>query len=235
MPKCQSCAANYDDNFRLCPYCGTAKPTPQVLVVQGADPRMYEEGVLKLKCRIESQVVATNKGLFGKTSEQREPMRIVQIELAAMSHEKGEYIALTSDKFRHLLPTKEGLDRYFFGLYEPKKLEKYLRNAFDHIETGTRYESGNWFQKQELFESLFREQKRAWETFNAALRNEGWFGITDEAIGRRLPRSGNAGWWSILARYPSGLWGDIKPKDPFHEPYYDESDRMRNYRYRRQI
>jgi len=85
-----------------------------------------------------------------------------------------------------------------------------------------------------LLETLFREQRDAWVSFNTALRDAGWFGVTDEAIGRRLPRSGNGGWWSILARYPSG-WADIKPKDPYHEPYYDESDRMRNYRYRRQI
>lgn len=56
MPKCQSGAANYDDNFRYCPYCGTAKPNPQVVVMQGADPRLYEEGVLRLRCILEKQV-----------------------------------------------------------------------------------------------------------------------------------------------------------------------------------
>lgn len=96
MPKCSSCAANYDENFRYCPYCGTARPIPQILVVQGqADTRLYEESVLRLKCLIEKQVTGHGKGLFGRAFEQREPMRIVQIELVAMNHERGEYVALT--------------------------------------------------------------------------------------------------------------------------------------------
>lgn len=233
MPKCQSCAKNYDDNFRYCPYCGTAKSTPQVLMVQGADPRLYEEGVLRLKCIIENQVVGTGKGLFGKTYEQREPLRVVQVELAAMSHDRGDYIALTSDRFRHLLPTKEHGYSYLLG-YAPSELEQDLRDAFDLVETGKQYNPGRPPWMRPLLETLFREQRDAWVSFNTELRDAGWFGVTDEAIGRRLPRSGNGGWWSVLAQYPSG-WADIKPKDPYHEPYYDESDRMRNYRYRRQI
>lgn len=234
MPKCQSCAANYDDNFRYCPYCGTAKPTPQVLVVQGADPRLYEEGVLRLRCMIENQIVATGTGLFGKTYEQREPLRIVQVELAAMSHDRGDYIALISNRFRHLLPRKEHEHSSYLGGYAPSELEQHLRDAFDLVETGKQYIPGRPPWLRPLLETLFREQRDAWESFNTALRDAGWFGVTDEAIGRRPPRSGNGGWWSILAQYPSG-WADIKPKDPYHEPYYDESDRMRNYRYRRQI
>lgn len=233
MPKCQSCVANYDDNFRYCPYCGTAKPTPQVLVVQGADPRLYEEGVLRLRCIIETQVVDTGKGLFGKTYEQREPLRIVQIELAAMSHDRGDYIAQISDRFRHLLPTKEHGYSYL-GAYSYQELEQYLRDAYDWVETGKQYIPGRPPWMRTLLETLFREQRDAWVSFNTALRDAGWFGVTDEAIGRRLPRSGNGGWWSILAQYPSG-WADIKPKNPYQEPYYDESDRLRNYRYRKQF
>lgn len=115
MPKCQSCAANYDDNFRFCPYCGTTKPTPQVVLVQGGDPRSYEEGVLRLKCIMEKQVVATHKGWFGGTFEQREPVRIVQIELLARNHDRGEYVALTSASFRHLCRTDGLID--VFGIF----------------------------------------------------------------------------------------------------------------------
>lgn len=225
MPKCQSCAANYDDNFRYCPYCGTAKPTPQVLVVQGADPRLYEEGVLRLKCILETQVFGSHKGWFGKISELRSPVRINQIELVALSHEKGEYIALTSATFRHLLPTNSESIRYLIG-YLKRDIEEPLRSAQDFVETGKQYDRGNndYFRMQQtFFEALYREQKKAWESFFESLRNEGWFGITDEAIGRRRP-------YDILAGYPTGFY-NIKPKDPYKEPYYHG---MKEYRYRKQ-
>jgi hypothetical protein len=228
MPKCQSCAANYDDNYRYCPYCGTAKPIPQVLAVQGADPRLYEEGVLRLKCILETQVIGSYRGWFGKISELRSPVRINQIELVGLSHEKGQYIALTSATFRHLLPTNSESTRYLIG-YGPKDLEEPLRSAQDFVETGKQYDRGNndYFQMQQtFFEALCHEQKKAWESFNESLRNEGWFGITDEAIGRRFP-------FDILAE-GSYDWYDYKPKDPYKEPYY-MSHRMRNHRYRRQI
>ena len=70
MPKCNSCAANYDDNFRYCPYCGAAKSAPNIRLVQvQSDPRLYEEGVLRLKCILETQVIGSYKGWFGKISE----------------------------------------------------------------------------------------------------------------------------------------------------------------------
>lgn len=153
MPKCQSCAANYDDNLPYCPYCGTARPNPQIVVVQGADPRSYEEGVLRLRCIIENQVVDTGKGLFGKTYEQREPMRIVQIELAAMSHDRGDYVALISDRFRHLLP-KEPHGSFYLGTYAPRELEQHLRDAFDWVETGKQYISGRPPWMRPLLEAL---------------------------------------------------------------------------------
>ncbi len=230
MPKCQSCAANYDDNFRYCPYCGTAKPNPQVLVVQGADPRLYEEGVLRLKCIVEKQVIGSYKGWLGKTREEQQPVSIDQIELVALSHEKGEYIALTSTRFRHLMPIDQepGMPRYLSGLYS-RDLAEPLRYALDYVEIGKQYDRGNneYFKMQQtFFETLFREQKNAWEGFCASLKSGGWFGITDEAIRRSFPVG-------MLGDYPTG-WDDVKPKDPYKEPFYNNSYAMKRYRYRRQ-
>lgn len=39
--KCPSCAANYDDKFSFCPYCGTSQPRPPAVLVQIEEPR-YE-------------------------------------------------------------------------------------------------------------------------------------------------------------------------------------------------
>lgn len=229
MPKCNSCAAHFDDNFRCCPYCGTAKSAPNVLVVQvQSDPRRYEEGVLRLKCILETQVIGSYKGWFGKISELRSPVRINQIELVALSHERGEYIALTSAEFRTLMPTEPGSYRYLLG-YGSKDLEDPLKSAYDYVETGKQYDRGNndyLRMQQTFFETLYREQKKAWEGFYESLRNEGWFGITDEAIGRRLP-------FDILAQEAYDSFYDYKPKYPYKEPYY-MSHRMRNYRYRRE-
>ena len=36
--KCPSCAANYDDKFSFCPYCGTSKPQPPTVRLQVEQP-----------------------------------------------------------------------------------------------------------------------------------------------------------------------------------------------------
>jgi hypothetical protein len=232
MPKCQSGAANYDDNFRYCPYCGTAKPNPQVVVMQGADPRLYEEGVLRLRCILEKQVIGSYKGWLGKTKVEQQTVSIDQIELVALSHEKGEYVALTSATFRKLMPVDhESIKGSYLGRNNYREyLEEPLKNAHDYVERGHQYDRGNneyVNMRQVFFETLYRELKSAWESFCASLRNDGWFGITEEAI-RRSPPVG------VLGRYPDG-WDDIKPKDPYKEPFYNYSAILKRYRYRRQV
>lgn len=216
MPKCQSCAANYDDNFRFCPYCGTAKPTSHILVVQNADPRLYEEGVLRLKCVLEKQVIGTYKPWLGRTKVEQQPVSINQIELVALSHEKGEYLALTSATFRQLMPfNREHYIPHYLAGYTSEELEQHLKNAHDYVEVGREYDRGsNEYvnMQQTYFEVLYRELKSAWEGFCASLKSDGWYGVTEEAI-RRSPPVG------ILGTYPSRLHDDIEPKDPYNKPF----------------
>lgn len=66
------------------------------------DPRLYEEATLRLRFTIEYQVLYSGKGMFGNYT-QRSYVQTGYIDLMAMSHTKGEYVALTSEQFRGLL------------------------------------------------------------------------------------------------------------------------------------
>lgn len=232
MPKCQSCAANYDDNFRYCPYCGTARPNPQFIVVQDqSDPRLYEEGVLRRKLAIETQVTGSFKGWFGKINEERRTFLIQQFELVALSHERGEYVFFTSSHFRALLPenAKYGWRSSLISAYEDL-----CRNTYDYVQTGKQYDRSSHTEAgMVLFETLFQEQKQAWDGFCVALRTEGWYGITDRAIGRTFPYDQEM-WTSVFAEYPKDYL-DKPPKGS----YYDRNDwpwkAIKEYRYRRQL
>jgi hypothetical protein len=238
MPKCQSCAANYDDNFRYCPYCSTAKPTPQIVVVQNqSDPRLYEEGVLRRKLAIETQIIGASKGWFGKINEERQPFLVQQFELVALSHERGEYVFLTSSQFRALLPENArygDASGYLLPHIQMDYYEAPCRAVYDFVQNGEQYERGKWTESwTKLFETLFREQKNAWDGFCAALRSEGWYGITDRAIGRTLPYDQEM-WTSVFADYPRNYLD--KPPTGL---YYDRNEwpwkAVKEYRYRRQL
>lgn len=103
MPFCPTCGTNLNDDFRFCPHCGRpASTTGSQIVQRSDDPRLYEEATLRLRFTIEYQVLYSGKGMFGNYT-QRSYVQTGYIDLMAMSHTKGEYVALTSEQFRGLL------------------------------------------------------------------------------------------------------------------------------------
>lgn len=176
MAICEGCGASHSDNYKFCPYCGRLKSEPTVVSEQSTvDPRNYEEATLRLRFTVEKQVLLSTKGWFGPSTLEGY-VQIGCIELVALSHERGEYIALTSGRVRGF-PELDNWEEYHYFI-------KHWRETFEFVETGKPYDRG-WLSS--VIESVIQERKQTWGEFCTALRNDGWFGITDQAIARKNP------------------------------------------------
>ncbi|MFZ1755550.1 MAG: hypothetical protein WBO46_19110 [Caldilineaceae bacterium] len=223
MQTCKRCNTSYESQFNYCPYCGQPKvPTDDLDIAQKADIRSYEEGILRLKYTCKTQVLWLSKGFLFGMSEQKAHVQIGHIELVAINHSKGEYVAKNSESIRGL---QRGNDWAYLNGYPNDHLEECWRDAYNYIETGKPYNRGNYDGKkvQTVFETILQERKLAWENFCLSLVTDGWFGITDTAIGRRNP------WTSEINLDDSTLRRDFWRKKP-EEPLYSNLD---GYRYRR--
>src|SRR5690606_13626358 len=50
MPVCEMCTASYDDAFKFCPYCGRARPEPEVAYIDvRVTEAAYEEATLEIE------------------------------------------------------------------------------------------------------------------------------------------------------------------------------------------
>jgi hypothetical protein len=62
--KCPSCAANYDDKFSFCPYCGSSKPQPPTVRLQVEQPVPVRVQEPKYEyCKIDDCIIR-NGGVF---------------------------------------------------------------------------------------------------------------------------------------------------------------------------
>jgi hypothetical protein len=171
MPFCQGCSASYDDTFKFCPHCGRAKTEPESINLNvRVAPVRYEEAVLKI------EVVGTTElteppfdyrpsgitralGEGGKNWTQISTFRLL---LDSFHPQKGQHIAHKSTDFKG----------YVVQLGKDLKFPERFRNNE---------------QFRSWADALFSERRKAWDSTNRYLIQEGWTGLSENAVNRKVP------------------------------------------------
>lgn len=215
MPLCQGCGANYDDNYKFCPHCGRARPEPASinLNVQVA-PVRYEEAVLKI------EVV--------ETAELTEPP--FDWRPSGMTKLMGEagrnWTQIT--KFRLLLDCIHPWRGQYVD-YKSVEFRGFAVQHFFHVELPHRFRYNRTFES--WADTLFEERRRVWENTNQYLIQEGWIGLTKDAIDRWSPqflRSASHDNDPALTRIAGVLAIEFSPNPPA-----GMTQEVVGYRYRR--
>lgn len=174
MPLCKGCGSSYDDEFKFCPHCGRAKPEPEEIRVRvQVEPTGYEEAILEIK-----QVNRTElweypfdwrpsfvEKLLGDRQKNWTEISHFVFSLKSIHKDKGEYIAFESDPFR--------------AFYVPNEEVEFpipITGRLSNTEKG-----------REWVKNIFLERSHAWDQFNTYLINNGWKGITEDAVQRTPP------------------------------------------------
>ena len=237
MAICKGCGASHSDNYKFCPYCGRLKSERTIVSAQGTvDPRNYEEATLRIRFTVEKQVLLSTKGWFGPSTIEGY-VQVGCIELLALSHEKGEYIALTSGRVRGL--PKLGSWEQIYNFIGWTENFRGWKETFEFVETGKPYDRNGF---SSVVESIIQERKQTWEEFCTALRNDGWFGITDPAIARKNPFGSEAVSLEGEQSFQNRLQLNEKMRDWFKKSRKQVPNQVFNlgfdherYRYRRQV
>jgi hypothetical protein len=91
MPVCQGCGGSYDDGFKFCPYCGRAKPEPEVIKVLVSVLSQENWEICKIRIAIHNLL-----------SGQNHPYLEYTLSAIALSP-NGRYLAGESPLFRFYL------------------------------------------------------------------------------------------------------------------------------------
>ena len=173
MPLCQGCGASYDDNYKFCPHCGRAKPEPQAinLNVQVA-PVRDEEAVLKIEVVGTAELTAPPfdwrpsgmTKLMGEAGRNWTQITRFRLLLDSFHPQRGQYVAYQSAEFRGYAVQ--------------------LGNDFKFPE---RFHNNKVFQS--WAEALFSERRKVWDDTTQYLLQEGWTGLSEQAMKRKPPHA----------------------------------------------
>lgn len=214
MPLCAGCGSSYSDNFKYCPHCGRAKPEPtRVLVEVHSTPPQFEEGVLRLVYTGRSEVQLVDrgkKGMFGVgwTGVQIEVLFFV-FDLKVFHPSRQHYVGLVSDPFRG-------------AFYEDDADELQVLARVCEYE----------HHKSKWYEGYRKELTDIWGRFNDRFIGDGWYGITKDAIERRLPEFLERG--GVIANASGNVFTDAE-RSSGQPPNESKAIEIGKYRYQRTV
>ena len=214
MPLCAGCGSSYSDDFRFCPHCGCARPEPvRVRVEVHSAPTQFEEGVLRLVYtgKSEEQLVDRGKrGMFGVgwTDVQLKVLFFV-LDLEVIHPSKQHDVGLISDPFR--------------GVFD-----RYSDDVLRTLESECEYHNHTC----KWYDECREEPKNIWSRFNDCLISDGWNGITDEALERRLPHFLTHGLVKAIASANVFTQAELSS---YHVPNASNAVEIGKYRYRRVV
>ena len=176
MLVCESCAANYDENFSFCPYCGKSKleviASKKAKVNTETTSFAYEESTLTINFTGVSEKIIEypfdwRPNVFAKLTRDTgrnnwNQIYYYDLQLKSVHPTRGRYIAFSSESFR--------------AFHSPFTLSHPVKNMLLSHDRGIAWVN--------LF---FNERKNAWDTLNNYLITTGWFGITKSAKKRKPP------------------------------------------------
>lgn len=176
MPVCEMCTASYDDEYKFCPYCGRARPEPDVTRI---DVRVsvapYEEATLEIEL---IEKVAVSEPPFdwrpnflakalGDRGHNWTEIGIYRLSLEVIHPTNGSYTPFRSSAFRAF---QREQPHQKFSLPTP------IQNSLVFQDDGHK-----WLRR------FFQERRDAWEELNQYLLKEGWRGKTSAAKNRQPP------------------------------------------------
>jgi hypothetical protein len=215
MPLCQGCGASYDDNFKFCPHCGRAKPEPEAINLNvHVAPVRYEEAVLKIE-------------VVGTTELTEPPFDYRPSGLTKMFGEGGRnWTQITT--FRLLLDSFHP-QRGQFVAYQSTMFRGYVVQLGNDLKFPERFHSNELFRS--WAEAVFSERRRALDSTNEQLIQEGWIGLTEHAMKRKAPSElENISGMSLPSLSAYAYWLEVwmMPNPPV-----GATKELADYRYRR--
>lgn len=214
MPLCAGCGSSYSDDFKFCPHCGRATPeSTRVLIEVHSAPIQFEEGVLRLVYtgKSEDQLVDRGKrGLFGVGWKDAQiNVFFFVFDLKVYHQSRQHYVGLVSDPFRG-------------AFYEHSAHELRM------LATACEYEhhTSKWYEKYQ------KELTDIWGHFNDRLIENGWNGITQDAIKRQLPEFLDRG--GVIANASGNVFTDAE-RWSARPPNESKAVEVSGYRYRRTV
>lgn len=213
MPVCVGCGGSYINDFRFCPYCGRPQPESSLVnVVVHSAPAKFDEGVLRLTYtgKSEDQLVDNGKrGMFGigwKDARVYVLFFVFDLKVSPISGQHS--IGLVSSTFRGA----------FYDM--DAHVVQVLKKEYEYYG-----HTSKWYEKYRT------EIEMIWSQFNDLLVSEGWNGVTERAIERRLPEfleHGHSSWVNAASNV-------FTEKEQFADQAPNESRAIEigAYRYRR--
>lgn len=214
MPLCVGCGSAYSNDFTFCPHCGRAKPeSTRVLVEVRSAPTQFEEGVLRLVYTGKSEVQLVDRGkrgLFGVGwKDVQTHVLFFVFDLKVLPSSREHYVGLVSDPFRG-------------AFYEDSADElQVLARACEY-----EHHKSEWYDKYQ------KELTDIWGRFNDRLIGDGWNGITQNAIERRLPEFLDRG--GVIANASGNVFTDAE-RWSGQPPNESKVVEIGGYRYRRPV
>lgn len=171
MSTCAACGASYDDTFKFCPHCGRAKPEPESINLNvRVAPVRYEEAVLKIE-------------VIGATELTEPPFDWRPSGLTKMLDEGGRnWTQITT--FRLILDSYHPQSGQYVA-YQSTKFRGYVVQLGNDLKFPARFDNNKSFQS--WAEAVFSERRKAWDSTNNYLIQEGWTGLSENAMKRKVP------------------------------------------------